>query len=58
MSKVYLFEVTQLIEVTAEDYEEAVASLPLYPSGFKGQKYYVREELIELQERDGETIGL
>lgn len=52
--KVYLFEVTQLIEVKAKDYEEAVNSLPLYPSGFEGQKYYVKEELIELQDREGE----
>ena len=54
MSKVYIFEVTQTIEVTAESYEEAVESLPLYPTGFEGQKYYVSEETVELtREEEG-----
>lgn len=52
MSRVYIFEVTQLIEVTAESYDEAVSSLPLYPSGFQGQKYYVSEETVELVRKE------
>ena len=48
MSKVYAFEVTQVIEVTADSYDEAVSSLPLYPSGFEGQKYYVTDEEVSL----------
>lgn len=50
MSKTYTFEVTQRIEVKADSYEEAVNSLPMYPTGFEGQKYYVSEEMIELQD--------
>lgn len=49
MSKTYTFEVTQWIEVKADSYEEAVESLPLYPTGFEGQKYYVTDETVVLQ---------
>ncbi len=49
MSKTYTFEVTQWIEVKADSYEEAVESLPMYPTGFEGQKYYVAEETVVLQ---------
>lgn len=49
MSNIYIFEVTQRIEVKAESYEDAVGSLPLYPSGFEGQNYYVSDESVELQ---------
>ena len=54
MSKVYIFEVNQIIEVTADSYEEATERLPLYPSGFEGQAYYVSDETVELIREEGE----
>ena len=46
----YIFNVEQVIEVKADSLEEAQDSLPVYETGFEGQKYYVREETIELRE--------
>jgi hypothetical protein len=54
MSKVYVFEVTQLIEVEADSRDEAIALIPLPHNGFEGQGYFVVEEEIALQsEREG-----
>ena len=53
MSKTYTFEVRQFIEVTANSYEEAVDSLPLYPSGFSGQAYQVTDEQVAYQYEKG-----
>ena len=49
MKKVYIFEVTQIIEIEAETSEEALDSLPLPHNGFEGQGYYVTEEEIFLR---------
>ena len=43
----YVFNVEQVIEVKAESLSEAQSKLPLYPTGFEGQSYYVREETVE-----------
>lgn len=47
--KTYTFNVEQVIEVKANSLEEAEEFLPVYETGFEGQKYYVREETIELR---------
>ena len=46
--KRYTFSVEQIIRVTANSEKEARDLLPMYPSGFEGQAYYVKEETIEL----------
>ena len=46
----YRFSVQQVIEVKANSVEEAEGSLPIYPSGFEGQAYYVTDESVELLE--------
>jgi len=46
--KTYVFSVEQVIEVKASSEEEAQELLPLYPSGFEGQPYYVSDETVEL----------
>jgi hypothetical protein len=46
----YRFSVEQVIEVKANSLEEAEDSLPIYPSGFEGQAYYVTDESVELLE--------
>ena len=48
--KTYIFNVEQMIEIKANSLEEAKDSLPVYETGFEGQKYYVREETVELRE--------
>jgi hypothetical protein len=53
--KVYTYKVEQTIEVSANSEEEARDLLPIYPSEFEGQTYYVEEETVELiDEREGE----
>ena len=53
--KVYIYTVVQTIEVSANSEEEARDLLPIYPSGFDGQAYYVTEETVDLiSEREGE----
>ena len=49
MSKVYIFQIVQWIEVEAESRDEAVALIPLPHNGFQGQSYNVIEEEITLQ---------
>jgi hypothetical protein len=44
----YRFSVEQVIEVKANSLSEAEDSLPIYPSGFEGQAYYVTDESVEL----------
>lgn len=44
----YRFSIQQVIEVKANSLEEAEDSLPIYPSGFEGQAYYVTDESVEL----------
>jgi hypothetical protein len=52
--KVYTYKIEQTIEVSANSEEEAKRLLPMYPSGFDGQTYYVFEEIVELiDEREG-----
>lgn len=46
--KTYTFTVEQVIEVRASSREEAEDLLPVYPSGFEGQAYYVTDETVEL----------
>ena len=46
--KVYTYSVVQTIEVSADSEEQSRDLLPLYPSGFEGQTYYVSEETVEL----------
>jgi hypothetical protein len=46
--KTYVFSVEQVIEVNASSKEEAQELLPLYPTGFEGQAYYVSDESVEL----------
>jgi hypothetical protein len=46
--KRYTFSVDQIIRVSANSEEEARDLLPMYASGFDGQSYYVKEEIIEL----------
>ena len=46
----YRFSVQQIIEVKANSLEEAEDSLPIYPTGFEGQAYYVTDESVELLE--------
>jgi hypothetical protein len=50
--KTYIFNVEQVIEVKADSLEEAQDSLPVYETGFEGQKYYVKEETIELLKKE------
>jgi hypothetical protein len=52
--KSYIFNVEQVIEIKAVSLEEARDSLPVYETGFEGQKYYVKEETIELVKGEGE----
>lgn len=53
--KVYTYKVEQTIEVSANSEEEARDLLPVYPSGFDGQTYYVTEETVDLiSESEGE----
>lgn len=50
----YVYSVEQIISVRADSKEEAEGLLPIYPSGFEGQAYYVREETVELlREEEG-----
>jgi hypothetical protein len=44
----YTYLVEQTIEVKANSKEEAEFLLPMYPTGYKGQAYYVRQETVEL----------
>ena len=46
----YRFSIQQVIEVKANSLEEAEDSLPIYPTGFEGQAYYVTDESVELLE--------
>lgn len=46
----YRFSVQQIIEVKANSLSEAEDSLPIYPTGFEGQAYYVTDESVELLE--------
>jgi hypothetical protein len=50
--KTYIFNVEQVIEIKAGSLEEAQDSLPVYETGFEGQKYYVKEETIELLKKE------
>ena len=51
----YVYLVEQIISVKADSKEKAEGLLPLYPTGFEGQAYYVREETVELlREEEGE----
>ena len=43
----YVFKIEQVIEIKAKSRSEAEFNLPMYPTGFGGQKYYVREETVE-----------
>jgi hypothetical protein len=53
--KVYTYTVVQTIEVSADSEEQARELLPIYPSGFAGQAYYVSEETVDLiKESEGE----
>jgi hypothetical protein len=52
--RVYTYSVEQVIEVKAGSEEEARELLPLYPTGFEGQAYYVSDETVELL-REGES---
>lgn len=53
--KVYTYTVVQTIEVSADSEEQAKELLPIYPSGFEGQAYYVSEETVDLiKESEGE----
>jgi hypothetical protein len=52
--KVFTYSVEQVIEVKAGSEEEARELLPLYPTGFQGQAYYVSDETVELM-REGES---
>ena len=49
----YTFRVEQTIEVIASSYQMAEDRLPMYPTGFEGQSYYVTEETVELLEEAG-----
>lgn len=50
----YVYVVEQIISVKAGSKEEAEGLLPIYPTGFEGQAYYVREETVELlREEEG-----
>ena len=50
----YVYLVEQIISVKAGSKEEAEGLLPIYPKGFEGQAYYVREETVELlREEEG-----
>ena len=44
----YVYLVEQTIAIKAGSKEEAEGLLPMYPTGFEGQAYYVREETVEL----------
>ena len=46
--KTYVYSVEQIISVKANSKEEAEFLLPMYPTGYKGQAYYVRQETVEL----------
>jgi len=51
----YVYLVEQIISVKAGSKEEAEGLLPIYPTGFEGQAYYVREETVELlREEEGD----
>lgn len=51
----YVYLIEQTIVVEANSKEEAEGLLPMYPTGYGGQAYYVREETVELlHEEDGE----
>ena len=51
----YVYLVEQFIEVKANSKEEAEGLLPMYPTRYKGQAHYVREETVELlREEEGE----
>ena len=52
--KVFTYSVEQVIEVKASSEEEARELLPIYPTGFEGQAYYVSDETVELM-REGES---
>jgi hypothetical protein len=52
--KRYIYQVEQVIEVSANSEEEARELLPLYPSGYEGQAYYVSDETVELLLEEGE----
>ena len=52
--KVFTYSVEQVIEVKADTEEEARELLPIYPTGFEGQAYYVSDETVELM-REGES---
>jgi hypothetical protein len=49
VSKVYIFQITQWIEVEADSRDEAVALIPLPQNGFEGESYNIIEEEITLQ---------
>lgn len=44
----YVYLVEQVIEIRANSQEEAEGLLPMYPTGFEGQAYYVKEETVEM----------
>jgi hypothetical protein len=46
----YRFSIQQVIEVKANSLEVAEDSLPIYPTGFEGQVYYVTDESVDLLE--------
>lgn len=53
--KTYVYLVEQIITIKANSKEEAEGLLPIYPTGFEDQAYYVREETVELlREEEGE----
>jgi hypothetical protein len=55
MMTTYVYLVEQIIAVKANSKDEADSMLPVYPSGFEGQTYYVRDENIELlREEEGD----
>lgn len=52
--KTYIYLVEQVIAIKANSKEEAEGLLPIYPTGFEGQAYYVRDETVELLREEEE----
>jgi hypothetical protein len=50
----YVYLIEQIIAIKANSKEEAEGLLPMYPTEFEGQAYYVREEIVELLREEGE----
>ena len=50
----YVYLVEQIITIKANSKEEAEWLLPMYPTRYKGQAHYVREETVELLREEKE----